>query len=858
MNSKKISLFIILSIVWLQLFAQDTPVKYSKARFREYFTQANLMTIESFNDTALKTLLLLNSWDPSNANINYRIGQLYLKSTSEKLKAVSFLETAAPKASKNYSPDDISERNCPYLVYYLLGQAYHLDYRFDDAKTMYEKFLLYSNSSDVKTRNDIKRQISICNTAKTLVANPVKCTITNLGDSINSNEPDYSPVITADESELYFTSRRYNSLTGGNDNRDLYDNYYEDIWMSTRKADSTWSEAKPVSTHINSWYNEAAIGISADGQELLIYKDDKGGSIYYSRLDGDQWSYPNMIGTDPGDVTDINSMSWETSACFSSDGSILYFVSDRIGGFGGRDIYKCVKLPTGKWSKATNLGPTINTPFDEDAPFMHPDGVTMFFSSSGHETMGGFDIFFSTKTDSTWTPPINIGYPINTPDDDIFYVMSADGRRAYYASVRPGGKGEKDIYMVTLPNRTPLPVTLMKGYISFGGKDSLLSFVTITAIDAESGDIVQEVHPNAKSLKYILPLNAGKTGKTYKLKYEADGFRPYSTTIRANAENGYKEIDKNHNFKSLGTITISGKITTRTGNLVPETKISVIDNTTKKTIGVFGQNPNGTYSFDLPAKGGETYNFIYEGIGYLQLTESLELPMPLSDYDFTRNVIMETSQMNGTISVSGAVTDHNGNAIPSARIRVIDNVSGLVIGRYNPNKETGAYFFSLIMGNNYNVSYEAEGYLFHSLNINISRDKSYVQMTKDITLVKISKGAKIVLNNIFFDSGKSTLRKESNIELENVLSLLKLNPTLKIEIGGHTDNKGKVDANLKLSQQRADAVVHYLISNGIEKTRVVGKGYGDTQPLAPNIMNNKPNIKNMQTNRRVEFKILDN
>ena len=180
------------------------------------------------------------------------------------------------------------------------------------------------------------------------------------------------------------------------------------------------------------------------------YKNDKEGSIYYSKLDGDQWSYGYMLGTDPGDITDINTQYHEPSACLSPDGNTLYFVSDRPGGFGGEDIYRCVKLPTGRWSKATNLGPTINTEYDEDAPFMHPDGVTLFFSSNGHKTMGGFDIFFSVKSDSGWYPPQNMGYPINTTDDDVFYVMSSDGKRAYFSSVRPEGLGEQDIYMVTL------------------------------------------------------------------------------------------------------------------------------------------------------------------------------------------------------------------------------------------------------------------------------------------------------------------------------------------------------------------------------------------------------------------------
>ncbi|TAL61137.1 MAG: hypothetical protein EPN85_05630, partial [Bacteroidetes bacterium] len=518
--------------------------KVNKAQFRELFTQGNLMMLEGFNDTALNTFLTLHEWEPDNANVNFKIGQLYLLSSSEKATAVQYLEAAAPKATARYLPDEPSEKRCPELVYMLLGQAYHLTYRFDEAIAMFDKFSRCVNLGDMSMANDIKRRIEMSKTANIYVNSPVKCTITNLGDSINTDKPEYGAVITADESAIYFTSRRFNSETGGNDNRDIYDKYYEDIWVSYKREDSTWTEAKPLSTHVNSWYNEAVIGISADGQQLLLYKNDKGGSIYYSKLEGDQWSYSYMLGTDPSDITDINSPAFEPSACFSADGNTLFFVSDRPGGFGGTDIYKCVKLPTGRWSKATNLGPTINSKYNEDAPFMHPDGSTMFFSSNGNKSMGGFDIYFTVLGDSGWYPPQNMGYPINTTDDDIFYVMSTDGKRAYFSSLRQEGKGEKDIYMITLPQRMVVPVTLIKGYISFLGKDTMMSFVTISATDLETGNLVQEVHPNSRTLKYILPLSPGRNGKKYSLLYESEGFRPHTEIISVSPEGEYIEIGK--------------------------------------------------------------------------------------------------------------------------------------------------------------------------------------------------------------------------------------------------------------------------------------------------------------------------
>ncbi len=867
MNTNSIKLIFSFSLIIFLYsgfaFSQDSIMiakpKFNKAQFRDLFAQGNMMINENFNDTALGTFLVLHDWEPDNANVNFKIGQLYLASSSQKPKAVAYLEAALPKASRSYTPDDPTEKHCPELVYFLLAKAYHLTYRFDEATAMFEKFS--KCTGDMTLQNDIKRRIEICQTAKMYVSSPMKCTITNLGDSVNTRFPEYGAVITADESTMYFTSRRFNSETGGNDNRDIYDKYYEDIWVSNRKDDGTWSEAKPVSTHINGWYDEAVVGISADGQQMFYYKDDKNdkeGSIYYSKLEGDKWSYGYKLGTDAGDITDINTQHHEPSACIAPDGNTLYFVSDRPGGYGGEDIYKCIKLPNGRWSKATNLGPTINSKYDEDAPFMHPDGVTLFFSSNGNKTMGGFDIFFAVKSDSGWYPPQSMGYPINTTDDDIFYVMSTDGKRAYFSSLRPEGKGEKDLYLITIPQRIVTPVSLLKGYISFVGKDSMLSYVTISAIDVESGNIVQEVHPNSRTMKYILPLNPGRSGRTYSLTYEADGYRPHKETLTVSPEGEYKEIDKNFDFKNVGSISVYGKVSTRTAQSgLNSVKISVKDNVSKKLVGVYNVKSDGTYAFDLSGKGGESYALTYETSGFLTMNESIEVPKTLTEFDFKKDVVMETSVMLGTISVIGSLTDKDKLPIRKSRIVVIDNKTEKTVGTYTPD-EKGEYYFNLQRGIDYNVSYEADGYLFQSENINVPKDKTYSEITKDVILGKITKGAKIVLNNIFFDSGKANLRKESNVELDKLFKLINEQQNIKVEVGGHTDDAGDLYANNKLSQERADAVVNYLIIKGVDRLKVASQGYGQAQPIAPNKINGKPNPKGMQLNRRVEFKVLDN
>ena len=201
-----------------------------------------------------------------------------------------------------------------------------------------------------------------------------------------------------------------------------------------------------ISQNINTNSHEASINLTADGQTLIVYKDDGGdGNIYFSKWDGNDWTSIQSFGSD------INSKYWESHACLSADNNTLYFVSDRPGGYGGRDIYRCVKLPNGLWSKSLNVGPTINTKYDEDGPFISADGITLNFSSIGHKSMGGFDIFVSMiEEDKKFSEPRNIGYPINTTDDDVFFVTSPDGKRGYFSSAKAGGLGDKDLYKMSI------------------------------------------------------------------------------------------------------------------------------------------------------------------------------------------------------------------------------------------------------------------------------------------------------------------------------------------------------------------------------------------------------------------------
>lgn len=510
MFSKKSAFFLVFCLVMIRAWGQE-PIP---GNYRDNFLEGNKLIEEKNWPQALRYFAEAYKVDSSNANINYKMGLCYLNSFSEKPRSLYYLRKASKDIARNYDPYEPRVKKAPENTFYYLAQAYHYNYQFDTAIMYFETWKAIIGVRDPEAVVDIDKRINWAKNAKEFMSSPLPVNIVNLGDSINSQFPDYSPVISVDESTIIFTSRR--SGEKGIDGQ-----AYEDILISEKKPDGTWSSPRPISPYINTPTNEASISLSADGQTLFIYKDDGGGNIYQSTFMNGQWMSPVPIGGD------VNTRYWETHACISSDGNTLYFVSDRPGGFGGRDIYSCVRMGNGVWAKPRNMGPTVNTPLDEDSPFIHPDQKTLFFSSQGHKSMGGFDIFFTARNDSNqWVTPINIGYPINTPDDDIFYSTSPDGKRAYFSSVREGGFGEKDIYMASLEQKITQPLTLLKGRIYNANGSPLTQKIEINVNNSLSGELNGIYRPSPKG-NFTIILTPGNT---YQLSYYVDG-KEYSNEI---------------------------------------------------------------------------------------------------------------------------------------------------------------------------------------------------------------------------------------------------------------------------------------------------------------------------------------
>jgi tetratricopeptide (TPR) repeat protein len=443
---------------------------------------------------ALDLFLLFEKNNASNANTDYLTGYCYFQLSETKKEAMPYLEKAIISINADYKEGQLKEESAPPLALFLLGQCYYRNHRFADALPVFEKYRDYvkNNPDEIKK---LDSWVNFTSNAEKLVKTPVDIKIYNLGQEVNSAMDDHSAVFNIDESMMVFTSRRKGS-TGNLKTSD--GQYFEDIYVSNKK-DNKWTEPRQISENINTMEHEASIALSPDGTELFIYKDDLGdGNIYVSKFDGTAWSKPAKLGSN------INSPFNETHATISPDGTTLYFSSNRPEGYGGYDLYYVTRLPNGDWGWAQNLGPVVNTMYDETGPFMHHDGSTLYFSSKGFSSMGGYDLCFSIlKDDGNFTRPENMGYPINTIDDDAFYVLSADGKRAYYSTKKQDSFGGKDIYLMDLLSLPERSLVVISGYLR-DGSNEIIKDVVLTFTDLKTGKHIGNFKPNPNSGKYTI------------------------------------------------------------------------------------------------------------------------------------------------------------------------------------------------------------------------------------------------------------------------------------------------------------------------------------------------------------------
>jgi tetratricopeptide (TPR) repeat protein len=603
MQNRSVLVFVLflLACCSTKLYSQSNKELEEEAYF--YFTNKDFKKAYELYDK-------LYAKNPKDLDYKFKLGYCCLFYPEKKSRAIEIFEDIKRTDSKKTRDID-----------YYVGKAYHVNYRFQDAIKSLEAYLAVVGNKpkddDKLFVEDARQILKNCANGIELIDKKVQADITNLGAPINTDEVEGVPVITADESIMIFTYAGKKS-TGGKLNEelkaDVNGEYREDIFMSTKTADSTWSEPTGI-TSVNTNGNDAAIAISPDGQTMFTFSSNNDlGDLYVSTLNGTDWSKPERLNKN------VNSEAWEGSCSMTADGRYLFFASERKGGLGGRDIYVSEKV-NGDWGPAENLGPKINTAFDEDAPFIHPDGITLFFSSKGHTSIGGYDIMFSLKKDGEWLEPKNMGIPLNTTEDDRYYVINAKGDKGFFSSDRggAGGKGKQDIYVVTPGILGEKPVIAMLKGTVYGDDKPMEGKIEVYKVATMA--LIGPYYSNKSSGKYLLALSPGFK---YKIKCSANGYDPIEEELDIENLDKFLEVKKDFYLYSPGytpsvTPTATTPVATNTTTTPTETTATVTtptETTTAVATNTPGTNPTiapcdpGAPRADFTALKGKSLNDI--------------------------------------------------------------------------------------------------------------------------------------------------------------------------------------------------------------------------------------------------------
>jgi outer membrane protein OmpA-like peptidoglycan-associated protein/tetratricopeptide (TPR) repeat protein len=638
-----------------------------------YYGEKGIWYNEAYNEY-LQALV----YNSTNAELNYKTGVSALFSDKKEEASGFFLK--AIELNKDVTED----------VLLLAGRSLQYSGRFSEAV---EKFTSYLSSPLKKSQKNIllaRECIQECNSAIVVTKDTLRISIENAGPNINSDADDYSEVFTIDDKTMYFGSRRQIPKAG---NRHPDSKFDENIFVS-HFMNGTWSPASLAGKELTTKYSEAPLFINPTGDMLYVYTGySNNGDIKVSLNKKGDWKAPKAV------PYSINTRGSETSFTISPSGNEIYFVSDHgKNNIGGKDIYFIKKLSDKKWSKPQNAGSIINTIYDEESVRFSITGDTLWFSSKGHNSIGGFDIFYSIRNKSgVWDTVKNIGFPVNTPWDELFYHPSpANDSSFYFVSNRSGGLGGSDIYhgqilppeKIVQPPAPPKPETVII-------RDTVL--------------IVKEVAPSPP--------------------------------------------------------------------VIPQEQL---------------------------------------------------------------------------VFLTGKIKDSDSGEPVLAKVDVRDISSGEVVGTTASSDVDGSYRVKLPAKKSFKIDLRATGFLSEVRRIDVPDNWSKDVYNLNIELIKVKVGKKVVLNNILFETGKSILTQSSYTELDRLFNIMTENAMMKIEISGHTDKTGSELLNFKLSQDRAKAVVEYLVKKGINQPRIEFRGYGSLQPISDNAT-----AAGRAKNRRVEFKILE-
>ncbi len=502
--------FLVSLFFTIALFLFSKVCAQENINSREIFVEAeSYFLFEEYKD-ALPLYQKIILAEPDNYNVLYKIGICYLNDPYQEEKSIKYLSEASKHITDNYKTNSYKEKLAPPEANFYLGQAFRISGQLDKAIESFTTFKQNVNQDlfDIDVVND---EIASCEKAKKMKSDPVYFHKDNIGSKINSRFADDNPVLSGDGKTFVF-------------NRSLQ--FYDAVFISTKDKSGNWSDPVNLTPDLGLDGSSYVTGISFNGDEIFVYRSDNyDGNLYSSKLSNGKWQKLNKLNDQ------INTRYWESRASTSPDGKFLYFTSNREGGYGGLDIYKAPRISGNQWGTPVNLGPVVNSPYNEDAPIISPDGTKLFFTSLGHRGMGGYDLFVSEKlADGTWAKPVNMGYPVNTTDDDLSFCPVAFNNNAtgIYSSYDPKSTtGLKDIYWVQVYNQALPRSFTLKGKVNTPSPDLLKnSNIKISLVDNNTGKIVQQVSTDESGNFTLKP-----TQGSYQLLVEGDGIKPVSIPV---------------------------------------------------------------------------------------------------------------------------------------------------------------------------------------------------------------------------------------------------------------------------------------------------------------------------------------
>jgi outer membrane protein OmpA-like peptidoglycan-associated protein/tetratricopeptide (TPR) repeat protein len=640
---KKLVFILALTVFSNSSYTQVTDYKTSFSDAEYYFL---------FNDfaEALPLYLKVLDQDTCNANICYRIGRCYLGIPGLKHMAIPYLEKAIQNINPSYQEGSYKELGAPINSYFYLGEAYRIEGRFVDAIETYFVFRGKLDPKDIYNLEYVNQQIKACERASEMTKSPGKVS-TALIHLFNTNKFILGASVSYDSNNLLFTVR---------------EKFYDAIYLSTKKSDGNWAIPENITLFLGIEGDVYSTSINHDGSEIFLFRNDNGiGNIYSSvKVDG-VWQKAQKLNRK------VNTRYWETFASVSPDGQTLYFSSNRRGGAGGLDLYYSLRLPSGDWGDAVNLGTNVNTPHNEEAPQLSPDGNRLYFISQGHNSLGGYDVFYSQKVgNNEWSAPINMGYPISTPDDDMWFFPLGDDK-GIVSMVKRDEPNTSNLYLVGISEEEKIERVNIQGELILANNFEVQSkSFSITLIDLCSNDTIHRVNPKDISGEFVLEVSPG------------------------------------------------------------------------------------------------SYRLIASGKGYTTASIPIVIPESYSEPDYTLNVRLKPEE--------------------------------IAAGKY------------------------------------------------------------LAIKSVLFGFDSDALSEEAVHELEKLNTFLSQNPSVNIEVCGHTDNLGSMAYNRKLSLRRAHSVVNYLVDRGVEASRLKASGMGTNESVALNTYpDGSDNPAGRQLNRRASIRLLN-